>query len=202
MGDSKICLWDLKNTFFAMFVKSDSNIKNHTDSRTLRMKIFSFLLLMLFSSLGVAGGLPFSFNASLVKSDGEMYISYDLKNNSDRDVEVLKWGLPWMWYNIDVKAYAGGKKLQRMVVVADPWLGDLDTKTLIKSKAMLSERSEYLSEMFPELNESLKKDDVLIIWSYDLGRLGDVGHGDGNRSGKFIIPKTGKDHPSKEIRHE
>ena len=140
--------------------------------------------------LGMASNLPFSFSASLVESDGEIYISCNLKNNSDRDIEVRKWSLPWMSYNIDLKAYAGGKKLQRMMPIADPDLGDLGTKTLIKSRIVLSEKMGPLSAMFPEMNESLKKNDVLIIWSYDLGRLGDVNHGDGNRSGKFMIPKN------------
>ena len=151
------------------------------------MKKFLLLLFALVPGLCIANDLNVQVDASFVKLRQGTYISFNLKNNSDRDIKVYRHTLPWEHiYSTFMVAYATDNvhtEIGKVFPISDP---EFDS-TVIKSGTIVSGKID-LSRIFPSLNKALKKDDVMIFWSYVLKSF------DGEVSKRFggmvAIPKN------------
>lgn len=159
------------------------------------MKIGIFLLFILLPVFGVASGLKdVIVTAEFSGSGSNEYLSFEVKNSSESDIEIYKSSLPWgNLYSatlIVCLANMDQTELKRVFYFDDPPPGS----TTIKGRSEVTGQLD-LGRIFPSLHESRRKDDVLVFWSYVLKSV------DGKTSDRFggmvVVPK---DPPVKEHR--
>lgn len=112
----------------------------------------------------------------------------ELGNVTDNPVELRAASLPWEWrYSMWVKAFeddATGSPLDERLTVADLPINNEQVSLLPRT---LLQGNIDLRNRFPELEDALKRRDVIIFWSY-IPVLGNGNH-DSRLSGSLKIPK-------------
>jgi hypothetical protein len=115
-------------------------------------------------------------------------LSAELKNVSTSSVMLPASNLPWEWrYSLWVKAFeddASGSPLDERLPLADPPINE-QRVTLQPDKSL--QGSIDLRNRFPDLQEVLRRRDVVIFWSY-VPELGDS-KAHARIFGSFVIPK-------------
>ncbi len=115
-------------------------------------------------------------------------LSAELKNVSDSSIKLPSSNLPWEWrYSMWVKAYeddASGSPLDERLAPADTPINKL-VETLLPGKPVQGQID--LRTRFPDLEEVLKRRDVVVFWSY-VPELEDA-EKHTRLSGSLVIPK-------------
>jgi hypothetical protein len=123
-----------------------------------------------------------------VNLQGWHELSVELKNISTGSVVLPASNLPWEWrYSLWVKAFeddASGSPLDERLPLADPPINELKV-TLLPDKS--SQGNIDLRNRFPDLQEVLKRRDVVIFWSYAPELKDSRAHS--RLSGSLVIPK-------------
>ena len=102
-----------------------------------------------------------------VSLHGQHHLSVELRNVSGSSIKLPVSNLPWEWrYSMWVKAFeddASGSPLDERLIPADPPINRL-METLVSGKPVQGQID--LRSRFPDLEEVLKRRDVIIFWSY------------------------------------
>jgi hypothetical protein len=157
-----------------------------------------FLVLSLLSYLATLGCCQ-SSNGSVRGEQIDLKVSLhgwhdlrlDVENPTTEPIHLFKTDLPWEWrYSILIKAFtddAAGSELDERLPIADLPLSDLPEEKvrLLPGKALHGRID--LRTRFPDLEETLKKREVIVFWSY----LPKVDHTNPQPrlSGSLTIPK-------------
>lgn len=102
------------------------------------------------------------------QASGKHEMNIQLKNISNKDLKILKYDLPWLSISnivlVAVEAKIPRKLLKQYYEESLPSIDEI----IIKKGEIISGRI-ILSNIFPDLKNTLKKDDVIIFWSYAMG---------------------------------
>jgi hypothetical protein len=119
---------------------------------------------------------------------GSHELSVELDNIAGKPIELQAANLPWEWrYSIWVKAFendALGSPLDERLTVADPPTTN-ERVSLLPGKPL--QGNIDLRTRFPELEDVLRRRDVIIFWSYvpDVAKA----HSRHRLSGSLTIPQ-------------
>jgi len=114
------------------------------------------------SSSSVADNL-----AGKVTLNGWHNLSVELENVSPHPIKLAASNLPWEWrYSMWLKAFeddASGSPLDERIIPADPPINS-EPKTLLPGKPVSGVID--LRSRFPDLEEVLRRRNVIVFWSY------------------------------------
>jgi len=126
--------------------------------------------------------------AAKVVLHGWHNLSVELENESVRPIKLDVNNLPWEWrYSMWLKAFednATGSPLDERIIPADPPI-NTQMKTLLPGKPVSGEID--LRGRFPDLEEVLRRRNVIVFWSYVPELEGPITNT--RLSGFFVIPK-------------
>jgi len=152
------------------------------------------IFIMLFAAWNIAGTEPikndnsYSMTVELI-ADAAFDLDITLTLLCDKSVSVYEYDLPWRhWRSIVLVAIIpsdNGIVLEQSLRIDDPW----PTRIVWKKNEVIRGKIN-LPDQFPLLTSEIKRNDIIIFWSYQLHPI-DMEPFD-RKSGWLYIPKSNK----------